>query len=244
MNKKLISVLLMLITAFYLFAVEYIDVVKTKDGNIYKGIIIENKIDQYIKIELSGGSTFKIAYSKIDSIFKEELISENLPEKGTVSTTDIQIETQQVVQPKTSDIPSIRFTPKKGLFSYPYYTYKYSKYPIIGGAGGYIRLAQAIESSVKVDSQLQILLDDYSQHIKTARIITWSGIFTAVAGTVWYFNTMQTSMEQNLDSSEAINSLIGPFTMMIGGLIIELIGVSKAEKKPNALVSYYNSNYP
>ena len=51
-----------------------IDVVETKDGHTYKGKIIEQKMNQYLTIELSeGGSKIKVLQSNIDTIKKETI---------------------------------------------------------------------------------------------------------------------------------------------------------------------------
>ena len=39
------------------------DVLYLKNGSIIKGKIIENKINDYIKVELSGGSVLKYKYN-------------------------------------------------------------------------------------------------------------------------------------------------------------------------------------
>ena len=96
MTKKILFMLLMLVVVSFLSATEYLDVVETKDGNIYKGVIIENKIDQYIKIELSGGSTFKIQYSDIDTIFKEAKKDDST--EGRVVITNVNTNTQTQAQ--------------------------------------------------------------------------------------------------------------------------------------------------
>ena len=40
----------------------------TKDGNEYRGTIIENKINEYMRIELPGGSVFRLVYDDIDRL--------------------------------------------------------------------------------------------------------------------------------------------------------------------------------
>ena len=51
------------------YGVEYLDIVEMKNGNIHKGKIIENKINEYVMLELIGGaSVYKLKYEDIDSI--------------------------------------------------------------------------------------------------------------------------------------------------------------------------------
>ena len=49
-------------------AQESIDVITLKKGDIIKGKIIENVINEHIKIELQGGSIFTFQYSEIESL--------------------------------------------------------------------------------------------------------------------------------------------------------------------------------
>ena len=49
-----------------------VDVLKLKNGDVIKGDIIENKINDYIRIELMGGSILTYEYNKIEAIEKEE----------------------------------------------------------------------------------------------------------------------------------------------------------------------------
>ena len=47
------------------FSEEYIDVLNLNNGDIIKGRIIENSINNYVKIELQGGSILTYEYSTI-----------------------------------------------------------------------------------------------------------------------------------------------------------------------------------
>jgi len=50
-----------------------IDVLNLKNGDVIKGEIKENKINEYIKIELQGGSILTYTYDQIESIEKEKV---------------------------------------------------------------------------------------------------------------------------------------------------------------------------
>ena len=52
---------------------EFVDVIVTKDGNEYRGIIVENKINEYMRIELPGGLVFQLNYSDIDVVHRERV---------------------------------------------------------------------------------------------------------------------------------------------------------------------------
>ena len=67
----LLLVTLLAVVAVSSYAQDLIDVVTMKDGNIYKGVIIENAINDFIRIELSGGSVFRLAYEDIEKLERE-----------------------------------------------------------------------------------------------------------------------------------------------------------------------------
>ncbi len=50
-----------------------IDILNLNNGDLIKGKIIENKINEYIKIELQGGSVLTYTYDQIESIEREEV---------------------------------------------------------------------------------------------------------------------------------------------------------------------------
>ena len=101
---KKIPFLLLLIVIFPLFTLwgqEQIDVIYLNNGDIIKGSIIENVLDNYISIELSNGETFTYKYS--------EILSYTLFPKGKLSTTSQQ-------QQRHTDILSSSYSeqPRKG----------------------------------------------------------------------------------------------------------------------------------
>jgi len=55
---------------------EYIDVIYLKNGDIIKGTIIENAPNNYIKVEIAGGSIITIKYSDILKMTKEKVYKE------------------------------------------------------------------------------------------------------------------------------------------------------------------------
>lgn len=70
--KKFLVILILLSMSLSIFAVDYIDVVEKKDGSILKGVIIENVINDYVKVELLGGSVFVIKYDEIIALKREK----------------------------------------------------------------------------------------------------------------------------------------------------------------------------
>src|SRR5208283_447111 len=59
---------------------EKIDVIYLKNGKTYKGTIIENVINKYVRIELQSDSIVKINYSRIVKIEKEDVSSSDTTE--------------------------------------------------------------------------------------------------------------------------------------------------------------------
>lgn len=90
MNRQYLVLVFCLVVTFPFFAQEYVDVIITHNGNSFKGIIIENKIDQYIKIELQGGSIFKVEYKEIDKILKEKNTSNSTAPNIVINNTNAQ----------------------------------------------------------------------------------------------------------------------------------------------------------
>jgi outer membrane protein W len=86
--KKKYFLIIILSPFFNLIAQEQIDVIYLNNGDIAKGIIIENVLDDYVKIGLLDGSIFTFKYSDILLLAKEEAtvnnpqypISENIEE--------------------------------------------------------------------------------------------------------------------------------------------------------------------
>ena len=64
--------LICIVLLSFIFA-EDIDILNLKNGDLIKGKIIENKFNEYIKIELQGGSILTYTYDQIESIEREEV---------------------------------------------------------------------------------------------------------------------------------------------------------------------------
>lgn len=72
--KKIIylTLTLFLFSSFMLFGQKEIDVVYLKNGSILKGIIIENKVNEYIRLKTNDGSVFHYQYDELDKLVIEE----------------------------------------------------------------------------------------------------------------------------------------------------------------------------
>lgn len=85
MYRKLwFFVLIIICYSLTLFAqnkTEKEDVLYLKNGSIIRGSIVEQKIGESVKIELPGGSIFVFKQEEIDSIKKEERLTQNKIEK-------------------------------------------------------------------------------------------------------------------------------------------------------------------
>jgi len=73
---------------------ENIEVVHLNNGDVIKGTIIENVINEYVKIELQGGSILTFPYSDIEKISKENVQKEGNRKKTTSNSS--QFNTQQI----------------------------------------------------------------------------------------------------------------------------------------------------
>ena len=80
--KKYNVIIILLFSVFY---AGDIDILNLKNGDLIKGKIIENKINEYIKIELQGGSVLTYTYDQIESIEREE-VNQAPVQKSSIQT--------------------------------------------------------------------------------------------------------------------------------------------------------------
>ena len=71
MKRIIFSLTILMIVYSFAIGQETIDVIYLKNGDMVKGIIIENALDNYIKIELEGGTILTYNYDDIDSFSQE-----------------------------------------------------------------------------------------------------------------------------------------------------------------------------
>ena len=76
--------LICIVLLSFIFAKD-IDILNLKNGDLIKGKIIENKINEYIKIELQGGSVLTYTYDQIESIEREE-VNQAPVQKSSIQT--------------------------------------------------------------------------------------------------------------------------------------------------------------
>ena len=77
--------LIYIVLLSFMFAGD-VDILNLKNGDMIKGKIIENKINNYIKIELQGGSILTYTYDQIESIDREE-VNQAPVQKSSIQTT-------------------------------------------------------------------------------------------------------------------------------------------------------------
>jgi len=73
MKKYINRVVILGLFLSNIFSQSIIDILELKNGDIIKGEIIENKINQYIRIKLEGGSILRYEYDKIEEIKREDI---------------------------------------------------------------------------------------------------------------------------------------------------------------------------
>lgn len=92
--KTIFLVILFFILSIITFSQSnYQDVVHLKNGDMVKGIIIENVPNNYIKIELLGGSILTYSYQEIEKFAKEKTNLSN--QKSSSTPTNIIMQQQQ-----------------------------------------------------------------------------------------------------------------------------------------------------
>jgi len=81
------------------YCAENVEVVHLKNGDVIKGTIIENVINEYVKIELQGGSILTFPYSDIEKISKETVQKKG--NKQSTTSNSSQFNTQQMMMYQT-----------------------------------------------------------------------------------------------------------------------------------------------
>lgn len=71
-------------------AQEKYDVLYLKNGNILKGVIVENVYGEYIRIELIGGSLMTVKYSIIDNMVKASATKESIDPPHNFNSPEMQ----------------------------------------------------------------------------------------------------------------------------------------------------------
>ena len=77
---------------------ENIDVIHLNNGDIVKGEIIENVINDYIKIELQGGSIFTYSYSEVEKITKETAQKKETNQSTTSNSSRLNMQQMMLYQ--------------------------------------------------------------------------------------------------------------------------------------------------
>jgi len=86
--KKYNAIIILLFSVIF---AEDIDILNLKNGDLIKGKIIENKINNYIKIELQGGSVLTYTYDQIENIEREEEDTGTYPSNTSNNQTQYNV---------------------------------------------------------------------------------------------------------------------------------------------------------
>jgi len=207
--------MLLLLGSISLSADNLIDVVKMRDGSVYKGIIIENKINEYVLIELADGSQLKFQYADIESISREKG-----PLPSTAASSD-----QENKEP-----------PIKHFVGY--YTFRGEQYPLDGW-----KLVNAIESNITPSQDFAKIIADYKSYVSTTNLFLYGGTAIFAGGGVWLFYVILLNSLLSPLPGENTFDVFRPALVMSGGAIIAIIGIGRSGKEPVELVNYYNTNY-
>jgi hypothetical protein len=96
MNALSVTMLFLFLVALHVgLAQERIDVVHLKNGDVLKGVIIENVPNDYVRIELQGGSIFTVKYADILKFTKENVSS---PASTQPQTSTMTGRTEELIQ--------------------------------------------------------------------------------------------------------------------------------------------------
>lgn len=84
MKTKILGITILIAITSFTFGQERIDVLHLKNGDIVKGVIVENVPNDYVKIELTGGSILSYNYSEIMK-FSKETVEQSKPQSSYAS---------------------------------------------------------------------------------------------------------------------------------------------------------------
>lgn len=91
--NKIFNILILLASSFAILAQDRQDVIYLKNGDIIKGVIIENVLNDYVKVELLGGSILTYKYDQITKFAKDKK-----DEKIQATPNTVIMQQQQVSQ--------------------------------------------------------------------------------------------------------------------------------------------------
>ena len=100
MKSFRLFILIVLIPSI-VFTQSYIDIVKLKNGDIVKGKIIENRIHEYVRVELQGGSILTYEYSEIASLEVEKQKNQSF---GNSDYSNNQVKVVQSTMPQSPNL--------------------------------------------------------------------------------------------------------------------------------------------
>jgi len=89
MRKSFFVFVFFLLYQLLLFGSDYVDVVYLKNGDIAKGVIIENVPNEYVKLEIQGGTILTFNYADIEKFGKEKNIKTDT-DQSTYSSANSQ----------------------------------------------------------------------------------------------------------------------------------------------------------
>jgi len=90
MRTKTIVIAILVIIASFAFGQDRIDVIHLKNGDLVKGVIVENVPNDYVRVELQGGSILTYKYNEIEKFTKEIKPTSAPPQTQPSYNTDAQ----------------------------------------------------------------------------------------------------------------------------------------------------------
>jgi|ETNmetMinimDraft_8_1059916.scaffolds.fasta_scaffold17857_2 hypothetical protein len=142
MKIKKIVIFAVLITSVY--TQSYVDIVTLKNGDIIKGKIIENVINDHIRIELQGGSILTYQYVQIESLEVE---------KQSTQTLGSGI---QPVNPIVNTTPSLFFEPEIGLYKPSDSDFEGDNSPRFGG-----NIGMNMQNDLQIYGGIKVWINEY-----------------------------------------------------------------------------------
>ena len=199
----------------------YKDVIHLKNGDIAKGVIIENVPNDYVKLETDNGSIITFKYVDIAKFTKDKVSNEVQKQKENVQPLPTNQNPTNVQSPQTNTQPRIESIPYNSI-SFGYgnsygglgtkYEYKFGTIAIHGGVGYFPPPADYAESTVLFSGGIKLFFSSNDMYLNLQ-----FGTFGVEATQLSYTTIYSTTKEKKQ------KTLYGP-TILLGNTI--LIGKS------------------
>ena len=114
MKKITLLFVMLFVATFCSIAQNYQEAVYLKDGSIIKGLIIEQRPDDYLKIRTSNGKVYTLKMYEVDKIIKERTTTERQNPRQQITSRQSQTSSRSTSTYNRQDNYSYSYFPRRG----------------------------------------------------------------------------------------------------------------------------------